>query len=93
MKRTTDTTYVNCIDALPAKDRKLIESMQNIGRAAKLAPGVHTKQIRSHPSRLGMEMEHFYAAMRKDYPDSFRVIDVSTQMTVSASYAYITYEI
>lgn len=65
---------------------------ENITGPKSLKKGIHMHQIRTRPEFVDSSVNAFYKEMSAAWP-TFRVLQINTNMTFSAMYVYITYEI
>lgn len=65
---------------------------ENITGPKSLKRGVHMHQIRTKPAYAEQMVNQFIREMSRAWP-TFRILQTNTQMTFSAMYVYITYQI
>lgn len=65
---------------------------ENITGPKSLKRGVHMHQIRTKPAYVEQMVNQFIREMSRAWP-TFRILQTNTQMTFSAMYVYITYQI
>ena len=65
---------------------------ENITGPKSLKRGVHMHQIRTKPAYAEQMVNQFIQEMSRAWP-TFRILQTNTQMTFSAMYVYITYQI
>lgn len=79
-------------NAMSAKAKAFQARQENITGPKSLKKGIHMHQIRTKPEFVQDSVNSFYKEMLAAWP-TFRIIQVNTNMTFSAMYVYITYEI
>lgn len=89
MFRSAATAYGN---AMSDTQKALCAKQQNITGPKSLKKGIHMHQIRTKPEFVQSSVNAFFKEMSAAWP-TFRIIQVNTNMTFSAMYVYITYEI
>lgn len=65
---------------------------ENITGPKSLKRGIHMHQIRTKPAYAEQMVNQFIQEMSRAWP-TFRILQTNTQMTFSAMYVYITYQI
>lgn len=79
-------------DAMSPETKAFQARQQNITGPKSLKKGIHMHQIRTKPEFVDSSVNAFYKEMSAAWP-TFRVLQINTNMTFSAMYVYITYEI
>ena len=74
------------------RTKELQKRQENITGPKSLKRGVHMHQIRTKPAYAEQSVNQFIQEMSRAWP-TFRILQTNTQMTFSAMYVYITYQI
>lgn len=74
------------------RDKEFQRRQENITGPKSLKRGIHMHQIRTKPTYGEQMVNQFIQEMSRAWP-TFRILQTNTQMTFSAMYAYITYQI
>lgn len=74
------------------RDKEFQRRQENITGPKSLKRGIHMHQIRTKPAYAEQMVNQFIQEMSRAWP-TFRILQTNTQMTFSAMYVYITYQI
>ncbi len=74
------------------RDKEFQRRQENITGPKSLKRGIHMHQIRTKPAYGEQMVNQFIQEMSRAWP-AFRILQTNTQMTFSAMYVYITYQI
>ena len=74
------------------RDKEFQRRQENITGPKSLKRGIHMHQIRTKPAYAEQMVNQFIREMSRAWP-TFRILQTNTQMTFSAMYVYITYQI
>lgn len=74
------------------REKEFRRRQENITGPKSLKRGIHMHQIRTKPAYAEQMVNQFIQEMSRAWP-TFRILQTNTQMTFSAMYVYITYQI
>lgn len=74
------------------RDKEFQRRQENITGPKSLKRGIHMHQIRTKPAYAEQIVNQFIQEMSRARP-TFPILQTNTQMTFSAMYVYITYQI